>query len=305
MRLYRRNLVLLGLVVALAAVDAALERPGPVEREVGRLFPDLYVDRAARLSLARGDERLDLARDADGRWTVEQLGGYPGFSDQIDLFLTRLSSVTNLDLLTDRPTAHAEYGVDDAGIAVRIEDERGAELAAFVQGLEVPREGASYLRLAAGAEVYRVLGLRALALDPLRQWVDPRLVDVEPILVRRLTLAGPLVGDDAIAFERVEGTTDAWTRVGRGRAPRDQVALALRDLKRVFLDAVEGADPGGISDPRLIVELELRDGALRRLVFGAEDADGAVRVQRGGEPWLLRLSPATWSAVAAMVRRLG
>lgn len=304
MKLYRRNVILLGVVLLLAAVDVALERPGPVQREVGRLFPELLVDRAARLSLARGDERLDLVRDADGGWTVEQLGGYPGFSDQIDLFLTRLGSVTNLDLLTDLAAAHAEYGVDEAGLSVRVEDASGAPLAAFVQGLEVAREGASYLRLADGTEVYRVLGLRALSLDPLRQWVDPRLVGFEPILVKRLTISGPAAGENALTFTRVEGTTDAWTREGGGRAPKSQVPLVLQDLRRIFLDGVVGEDAAGIADPRLVIELELRDASVRRLTFGAEDADGAVHVQRGGELWLLRLSPATWSAIQAMVRRL-
>ena len=306
--IYRRNVWLAALVLALALLELGLDDGGPARRAVGRLFPDLYADRAARIELVQGDGRLELARDPSGAgWTLPGSFGHPAFAPTVENFLSGMTGLTSLDLLSDRPEAHREYGVGPEGIVVRIHDADGRLLAALVQGAPLGRESGSYVRREGENEVYRARSMRALSLEP-TGWLDARLLSFAEALVSSIRAAGGALG---APLERTrDERPDRWLRPDGSRASVEAVRGALRDLAgRFFVDRVVAARTEDLDfgEPRLVLELGLVDGGSVRLHVGRDASaaeGGGVLVARELGGFVLSLPRVSYEALLGVLEHL-
>ena len=292
MRIHRHNVVLALFVGLLAVVSVSLEEPGPIQREMRRLFPEFYLDRAERVVLEQGEARLTLERDSRGDWAIQELFGYPARSAYIDSLLVRAGSVQNHDLVSTRADQHREYGVSGEGVRVQVLDAQGAALADYLQGHALTGTPGSYVRLSDSDEVYRAVGLRSLQPDA-ATLLESNLLRIDPISVRRLTLA---LGDQPEkSFTRVEGSTDRWRGEGGATAESPRLELFLADLNRVFVDGVAAGEPlpEVESRPLLRVGLDLVDGGEIDLRLGGVQEDGRVLATRSDRPFTVQLDAGT------------
>lgn len=303
MRVYRHNVLLALLVALLAVVSVSLEEPGPIQREMRRLFPDFYLDRAERLVLEQGEMQLTLERDSLGEWAIMDLFGYPARSAYIDSLLVRAGSIQNHDLVSTRADQHGEYGVSGEGVRVRVFDAQGAALADYLQGHALTGTSGSYVRLTDSDEVYRAVGLRSLSPDA-ATLIESNILRVDPITVRRLTLA--LGEEPEMTFERVAGSTDRWLVEGGATADSPRIELFLSDLNRIFVDGVAGGEPLPELDarPLLRVGLGLVDGSEIDLRLGGVQEDGRVLAARSDRPFTVRLDAGTRERLEELLQAL-
>jgi len=295
------NWGLAALVVVLVAAEVGLERGEPAPREVGRLFPELFADRAARIELAGGGEPLEIVLEGQ-TWVLSGHHDFPARPEQVERLLRALTSLTTLDLLSEDAASHDEYGVGADARRVSIWDGSGELLAGLVQGADVPTGNASYVRRLGLDQVYRAPRLTAIPAEP-KYWLDRAWLGFEPALVTSVRISGPLC-DPPLEFERREGTVDHWTRDGEQVSPRVVKDFA-QTMRSLFLDEVVAPrdTPEALGPLQLRVEVSLLDGRELSAYFGAT-VDGGVLARRADDDWTVRLPQAIWQVVTSGVERL-
>ncbi|MEE8469601.1 MAG: DUF4340 domain-containing protein [Planctomycetota bacterium] len=305
MKLTPLNWVLVVVLVLLLGLDRALRGQGPVEREVGRLLPELFLDQAQRVVLESDDERLEMRRVGTGSWVLPDHYDHPADASRMRFLLESLISITTLDLLTPDAERHAEYGVDEGALSVRVWNGEGRLLAGLLQGDVVPGGGASYVRRSGDDATYRAPGLRAtIPLDP-AMWLDVKWMTFEPTMVDGLKLSGAEL-DAPVLLARDEGTLDTWRYEGGDGLAPSKVKSMLRTLRALFLAEVVGDGDQGeeLGDVRLQVELRLADGRVLAGRFGSVKPDGSVLASRMDTAWVVRFTRATWENLSSQARSL-
>jgi len=304
-KITRLNWVLLAVVLSMVGADQALRGQGPSEREVGRLLPELFLDKANRVLLEHDGKRLELQLAAEQEWVMPGHFNHPADAGRLRNLIQGLISITTLDLLTMESERHADYGVDDGAISVRVWDESGSVIAGLLLGDMVPGGGASYVRRAGDDATYRAPRLRTISLEP-NAWLDVRWMPFEPTMVDRLTLGGSDL-DAPVVLVREEGTVDKWRYESGDVLAPSRVKSMLQTLRALFLAEVVGSgqDQGlSLGEPRFNVELRLADGRVLAGTFGTITTDGSVLASRTDTRWVVRFSPATWENLRREARGL-
>ena len=287
----RRN-ALLGLLLAgLVVLDLLTLPGGGPSRAIGPLLPGLDVAAAAEVELrADGTEPLVLRREG-GAWTLPSTLGYAAQGSLAEDLLTRLASLSTLDLVTEDPARHREYGVDQ-GTLITVRDAEGATLAALLQGGITPDRRATYGRSPAEDRTYRLPLLSPVRLDP-DWWLDARLLTFEPGLVRRVELAE---GDRVLVLERDLARVGVWRTPAGDPASGSSVDALLDALRSTFLSEVVEARP--LEQAAWSVTLVLADGTRRGLVAAAT-GEGGADVSVLESPFRVRLDAAAWRRLRA------
>lgn len=306
MRLTRTNWILIGLLVAMAALDLGLRDKGGEARTIGRLAVDFYRDRAARALLVRGEERMELQRGGDGAWVLTERHGYPASKRTMDELLTALTSLTTLDLVSLDATTHQEYGLAQDALAIEVWDEEGQRVLGLLQGAEVSGGGASYVRLMGDDAVYRAARLRPIRLDP-RFWLDVQWLTYPEALVGRIELSGTALSVSR-TFVRDENTVDTWRVEGGERIGIAPIKNHLRALRSLFVESVRGrVDVGAaVAAPLLSAELDLIDGRhfSASIMTDPSGADGVLGRRGSDDPFIVEFGLSSWQAVLASAERL-
>jgi len=305
-RLTRTNWILIGLLVAMAALDLGLRDKGGEARTIGRLAVDFYRDRAAHALLVRGEERMELKRGGDGAWVLTERHGYPASTRTMDELLTALTSLTTLDLVSLDATTHQEYGLAQDALAIEVWDEEGQRVLGLLQGAEVSGGGASYVRLMGDDAVYRAARLRPIRLDP-RFWLDVQWLTYPEALVSRIELSGTALSVSR-TFVRDENTVDTWRVEGGERIGIAPIKNLLRSLRSLFVESVRGrVDVGAsVGAPLLSAELELIDGRhfSASIMTDPSGADGVLGRRGSDDPFIVEFGQSSWQAVLASAERL-
>jgi len=304
MKITRLNCVLMIVLALLVGVDMTLRGQGPVEREVGRLLPKLFLDQAQRVVLERDGQRLEVRRTGEDSWVLPDHYDYPADAGRLRFLLERLISITTLDLLTLDSDRHAEYGVDEGALSVSVWNGEGQLLAGLVQGDEVPGGAASYVRRYGADATYRAPKLRTIPLDP-AMWLDVKWMTFEPTMVDRLRINGTEL-DAPVDLVRDAGTVDKWRREGGEVIAASRVKSLLISLRGLFLVEVVGDGSQGqeLGEVGLQVELQLTDGRLFVGRFGRVTSDGSVLASREETGWVVRFMRANWETLRSEARRL-
>ncbi len=263
----RPNLLLAVLLVALIALDLlTLPGQGPA-RVIGPLLPGLDTAAAAELELrADGTAPLVLRRDGED-WVLPATLGYAARTTLAEDLLTRLASLSTLDLVTEDAARHREYGVDQ-GTLVTVRDAEGQVLAELLQGDLTPDGRATYGRAPSEDRTYRLPLFAPVRLDP-AWWLDARLLTFEPGLVRRVELVS---GERALVLERDLARVGVWRTPAGDPAAGASVDRLLEALRSTFLDEVLEDRP--LETSTWSVTLELADGSQRGLRVAASPAGG-------------------------------
>ncbi len=263
----RPNLLLAVLLVALIALDLlTLPGQGPA-RVIGPLLPGLDTAAAAELELrADGTAPLVLRRDGED-WVLPATLGYAARTTLAEDLLTRLASLSTLDLVTEDAARHREYGVDQ-GTLVTVRDAEGQVLAELLQGDLTPDGRATYGRAPSEDRTYRLPLFAPVRLDP-AWWLDARLLTFEPGLVRRVELVS---GERALVLERDLARVGVWRTPAGDPAAGASVDSLLEALRSTFLDEVLEDRP--LETSTWSVTLELADGSQRGLRVAASPAGG-------------------------------
>lgn len=288
MRLTRVNVVLLVLVVALGALDLVRSGGGAPPREVGRLFPDFFVDQAERMEVAGPDGEVQLRRSEEG-WACASRFDHPARADWTSQLTRALASLTTLDLLTEDPARHGDYGLDEGATRVRVWSESGELVVDLVQGDDTPDSSrACYVRRFGDDAVYRAPSLQRIPAEP-SSWLDSLWLGFEPAVVKGVRVASPDL-EEPLELTREERRY-VW-RAGDRTVPKSKVDALLDAARGLFVsDAVAGAGDGAaaLGEVALRLELVLLDDSVLVGEFGAPE-DGVVRARRRDpDGWVVEL----------------
>jgi len=292
MRIAPRNVGLALVLGGLIATQFALEGTAREERVIGRLFPTLAQSGARRILMTdpegtAPDDRLLLARDAEGVWTLPDHLDHPAREAAVLALLSGLTSLTNLDLLADEPQSHGRYGVGQRGLEILVLGEGDARLAGLVQGTGADVAGrSSYVRPMGSDEVYRAPYLTRQRLEA-AAWIDTHFLGFQPVVVQAITVRGT---DLDAELRLVRDGVDRWKTKAGEAAPSRIVTELLERAAALFFDEVvaRGSTAAEFTGPALELTFELADETEVRAVFAGPDADGTHRARRDGSEWVVR-----------------
>ena len=291
MRLNRVNVVLLVLVAALGSLELVRSLGGAPPREVGRLFPAFFVDQAERVEVEGPDGRVQLRRAEEG-WACASRFDHPARGDWTSQLTRALASLTTLDLLSDDPARHGDYGLDEGATRVRVWSESGELVVDLVQGDDTPDASrACYVRRFGEDAVYRAPSLERIPAEPAR-WLDSLWLGFEPAVVKGVRVVSPDL--EAPLELRREERRYVW-RDGDRTLPKSKVDALLDAARGLFVsDAVAGAADGAdgadaLGEVALRLELTLLDDRVLVGEFGAPEG-GVVRARRRDpDGWVVEL----------------
>jgi hypothetical protein len=303
-RLSRTNWLLLAVLVSLAALDTGLSLSRPEAREIARLFPALWPGDALRIRIesptspgpsgpsgaeagartGAAPRRIELERRG-ANWVLTERFDMHARESRVSVLLEHLTSLTNLDRVSDSPAEHERYGVGLEGTIVRVFGPDDSLLAALVQGLEAPqgpgdRLRSTWVRPLGEDAVYRAAGLEAITLGEL-DWMENRWMDFEFAAVATLSWnAG-----EGVQLELTREPNDRWVAPDGRVLAKGLVQDFLTHLRGLFFDTVEGRVEPDAEPAAFSVRLELYDGTSLEAFLGEADGQGRRSAWRSDVPW--------------------
>lgn len=269
-----RNWCLLAIFAGLFGFWLSGDGAGVVEeREVRPLFDVFDADRVQRVVLERPDaaavetggvERtsLVLLPAAEGRkqaaWTLEELFGAAAFRDRVERLLSRIGSMTTLDLVSADPERHEEYGLtEDRALRVRasVNETMGDSPMVDLLLAPAPDRGA-WVRKFGESEVWRIARFNPPSPAPRAWFDDSSLMPLGDRAIESIRASGAAVPKE-VAIYFVPGGERFVDEAGRGWDVPRVLDLQSR-LQTLFPINVTGAkaagetlDPDGGSESQL------------------------------------------------------
>lgn len=304
MRIDRKNLWLGAILAVVVGANLLIGGEGRASIVGAPLVAGFDPARAARIWIEEQGVALELVRPENG-WTVVQRRGFPAHAGAVQDLLQRVRGLSTTDLVANEAASHALYGIDDGAPRLAVFDGQGAALARLQ--ISRPQEGAtgSYVVLDGAEAVYRAPGLPPVTADPVR-WLDTRLLDFDPTRVRSLRVARM---DQSAELRLVRGADGRWRILGGtvSLPPAVVDPLLLTAANLYFLDVADGVpdEASGLEPPRLMLALELEDGALARLHLGTEGDGGRYATSPGWKsPWVVLLPESSARRLEVGVERI-
>ncbi|MEZ6013663.1 MAG: DUF4340 domain-containing protein [Planctomycetota bacterium] len=309
MRIARRNVVLAGALVTLTGLLVFGGREAAPTRAITRLFPTLTTASAARLELAADGRSVRVER-VNGEWVLPDLFGYPAEPLLVARVIERLGSLTSLDLLTEDPKRHAEYGLDE-GAAQRftVFDVSDGVLADLLVA-RAPT-GAAYVRLRGQDAVFGAGALPTTSSD-LQAWrLGSPLITVDATLATRIELAPADAGAGwpSVTVVRDPDRYDRWFDGEGSEVPRERVERLLNELVKLYPLAILAAGPApehGLDPAALTVRVVGAKGevALARIGAAQGGRDANVAAQGALGPWVVQVRGTAVERLRAVARAL-
>jgi hypothetical protein len=303
----RTNTVLAALLVVVLALSALLAPKDNSRRASGPVFTPFATELAARVEIERNGERLVLARDAAGAWTLADPAGFPLAPSRVERVL--LEPALALQRADRAASDGAGFGFE-AGARVRVLDAAGNALCVFDQagGPEGVGTG-SFVRVGGEGDVFRAAAL-PLFDTAANVWWDGRLVHADPTAVTGLVVEYPLDPNaptgERRRIELARNDAGGWSVDGKPSPAVVAIDRAVQELVRLRLAAIEGEGvrPEHALEPGLLV-FELTSQAhgeqatVSRVVIGAADDSGRIRALSNvhTRPFVVLVDPAAASAI--------
>ena len=298
-----RNFVLAGVLAVLVVLQfmgGPKELPG---RTITRLVPELVPGEVTRFEVIAGERRVTVAR-VDGEWCLPELANFPAEPQRVERVLQVLAELTTLDLLTEDPARHAEYGLDEA-TAQRLRAFGPAETVQADLFIGRAPSGSAFVRRVGDDAVYGASSLPSTSTD-VRGWQRTvALVPIEPAIVLRLELSGTELGArEPLVLQRDQNRYDRWLDATGQEVPRVQAERLIDVLMTLYVDRVLatelGEDAGagfGLAAPRFTMRVTAPDnqGGERQVEaqIGGPAQAGLVPALGAAGPWVLGLREAS------------
>lgn len=314
-----RNLMLIGLVLLLLALEWLLAEPGSAGAPASALLPELERDRVARIRIEGAGERVELARRgtaSDGTWVVRERFDFPAYGPAVEGLLLRLANLRDDDLVGRDAGSHTLFGLGEDDSRLSLLDAEGAPLAelrvssAAVDTAETGVPGV-HLRLADGDEVYRCAALGSVQAAPVH-WLDTRLATLDVGAVDSLQLDGmgvaPTATGEASTLYLLREPDGRWGVAGsERRLPPVDLQPLLLTLANLYFEDVESTQPAnaGLDPARWRVSLGRGDEEPLVIHLGGrgEGLDRA-RLAAWGTPWVVRLPASSAERLAAAIEQV-
>ncbi|MEM1452331.1 MAG: DUF4340 domain-containing protein [Planctomycetota bacterium] len=318
------NRVLLAVVVSLSGLLFALERSVEGDRVVEPLFPAFDGGRGVEVRLAKGEDgasAVTIRRAAPGDpWSIDELRGAPASGILVEGFLSRVGSMSTLDLVSDDASALSEYGLGESealrvtvvGAAPESESDdiadvtlERAEIADLF--LATGPEGASFVRRAGEVDVYRLPRFPRVPEAPF-DWFDRRsVVPYEDVQIAKLTARGPGLAGSVVVLEQPLSEFGSFRDAAGGDVPRVRALDVLQRLRALFPVAVLDRREAGELPPDELsfeVEIALRSGNVFRVQFGSAAEGEPTPTMRAGDPIVLGCDPKAVAGALDALRAL-
>lgn len=300
----QKTLVAAVLFVAIGGLAFWLLRSPDRGERVGkkpRPIPPLNSKQVAKVTITSKGKNVTLARKGQS-WRIEAPLSYAADKYAADTMDKKLEELAFGDLVSEQPTRHAEFGVDDQkGTRVQLFDAAGKSLADFTLGKVI--DGFTMFRLAGDKKVWQAAGsLRPVFDKDLKLWRDRSIVKITQNKVRELELA-TAAGTAKLARKDAKAP---WTLVSApielpklDKAAISQAVSTLSSLSAQ--DFADGIKPkaAGLEPPVATITATLEDKTSLRLEVGNELKD-ARYVRVAGKPQVFK---ATAYAIKALLLR--
>jgi hypothetical protein len=205
-------------LVGLCAVVWFLQRPAPraaADPRIGQpvLAPDLATQ-AARVKLSDQGKTVELARQADGSWTVASYHDFPADFPKLTRLIGDLTTAKISRLVTARADRLSRLEFKDTTLA--LQDASGKELWQLTLGK--PADGGGrYVRY--GTEEKGYLADLSLWLDPdSKGWTDSTLLNLKADDIARIEIGFTDTAQPPVVVSRAK-KEDAWTPAEPAAAP--------------------------------------------------------------------------------------
>lgn len=286
-------LIWMALLTLAAGGTALLLRDGaggaaPAERGE-RWLPGLRerVNDVARLELVSGETAVSVVNQ-DGRWVLEEWGGYPASMDKVAAAAVGLAGLVIDAPMTARAERHAELQLDAPGpgsqsLGLTLKDAAGAVLADVIVGKAAGAKGL-YVRRAGENQCWQVDGRLAPPKGAV-EWVERELLRIpatEVVEVAVQPAAGP-------ALTMIKDGAD-WTlqdppadRIVATAAPFSSLAGALSWFD---LEGVASADEAAVERPWNTTTLRTTEGLIVTVQSAKDDEQAWARLAFGRVPQL-------------------
>ncbi|HEY1121386.1 MAG TPA: DUF4340 domain-containing protein [Haloferula sp.] len=208
----KRQVVVLWIVALVLAAAAFITRSGKskgfeskTERSRGQtLLNDFSADQVAKIKVSSGENATTLVRK-DGKWTIEERGGYPAKTSAVNEFLRSLAEVKVTEGIEAQPSLAPRFGMDpksskpeERGTEAVLMNDAGAELAHVTLGKNLQSAGEDPMAAMMGgggggstgrfirnhtdeSGVYKVSEMfSALSPEP-KSWLNDEFVKIEKI----------------------------------------------------------------------------------------------------------------------------
>ncbi|MFL5252665.1 MAG: DUF4340 domain-containing protein [Rhodopila sp.] len=177
------------------------------------MFPNLapQLKDAAQVEIVHQGKTLTLQKRPDGGWGVAPLHDYPLQETKLRGMLTALTELRLTEPRTSDPAQYARLGLEDPAKPesnsdlLRVLDASGKPIAAVIIGhrrvrsqADVPEE--TYVRRPDDNQAWLAQGSLSADADA-AQWLDRNLLNIVADKIQSVS-----VGDDALVFERKDGT---------------------------------------------------------------------------------------------------
>jgi len=250
-------------------------------------------DKADSLTLAKGADSLELARDGS-EWKMLKPVAVRSDYSAIEGLMTRLASSNMATIVEENAPGLAKYGLDKPVMTVTI----GAGSAKTVLQVGKTEADRTYAKDASRPIVFTVDStLQGDFIKPFDEYRKKELFELRAFTVAKIraVLDAP-AGPKTYEIEKVPaakpGESESWkvTRVGGATHTPDTAAVDDLLTKLVAVKAesfVTGATKTGLDKPALVVSASYDDGKFERVRFGAvsDNAYGA----RDGEPGVAKV----------------
>ena len=274
----RSNLMLVGVAGVLVVLVLLLANP--FTDDVRKDNPEktgLFAAAAAgvdRITVTKpGADPVVLERSG-GAWTVASAGGFPADTAAVSAILTAVEGAVAGSPVSRNPERQTELQVDGAG-GVRVTLDGGTTTRAdFLVGKTGSDFTASYVRPAAGDDVFLVRGISRNLFDRRQGYRDRTLLSFAP---------GEVVGLDWTAADSswtLDRADSGWVVTSPdgewGMADDTQVDLVMRVASALTAEGFFAGDAdtldAGLDPPVHVLTARFADGTERTVEFGRINA---------------------------------
>jgi hypothetical protein len=245
-----RTLILAVAVLAALSVVAYLEnRTKPAlasDPRVGKVLLDSdTASRAAGIVVADQGKEVDLAKGADGTWTVTSYFNFPADFSKVSQLAQDLNEAKVERLVTENPERIAHLGFKDS--AITLKDAAGAEIWRLVIGKEPDSGSGRFIRFGVEGRAF-FSGLHIWLDTDSKGWANAQLLSVKPDDIASVEISFD-AGSPVVASRTKKDApwTSAATPAGK-QVSADRVSAVLSSLTALkFTDTTALDDAAAVA----------------------------------------------------------
>lgn len=292
----QRSIVMLGVATLILMVVALLltgQREQAPAEDAGLLVPGLreQVNELEAIEVTGSDAQVIASlRRIDGRWRVDNRGGYEADFRQVHDFLRELALARRAEARTERPEWFARLGLAEIGTpearGVLVEFP-GTALPAVVLGEQDQATGARFARLPDEAGTW--LADRPLTVpDQTVLWLERSVMDIPASELSEVTILHP--DGDRVRLRPADEDGDLWVLLevpeGREAGPRWEIRPVANGLASIVLEDVRPYQ-GDLPEDAVRSLYVTRDGLNFVVTLFRDDAGYWAHFTVSAEPALM------------------